>query len=403
VTSAFYVYLFVALACAAVVLFIVIQYFRSFIAFVSGIYKRRVSRKRAVERLSQLKRGEPQPSVCTAVASVAAELTLEHAELPLPEPAVSEDLPQLASVAAEPTLEHAEPPLPEPAVSEDLPQQASVAAEPTLEHAEPSQPEPAVSEDLPQQASVAAEPTLEHAEPPLPEPAVSEDLPQLASVAAEPILEHAEPPLPEPAVSGHPHNSQTYQTYHDGFVANYDESRRTSEPRLAMKEARAFRGSIGVTIRRVTEGIALAFNINPVRGALVAGIDENGPAKFSGIELGDVIVKVDGNAVKEWRDLPNALADMPAGKEVAVTIIRKGKELIKTVKVGQLDDTDEQKSFNSQNRDASHERSSDLKSESASVVVEIQQPVSSVPAFVVPAPTRFGKRHMDHRSKVTQG
>jgi serine protease Do len=58
-----------------------------------------------------------------------------------------------------------------------------------------------------------------------------------------------------------------------------------------MKESRTFKGSIGVTIRRVTEGIALAFNINPVRGALIAGIDENGPAKFSGIELGDVIVK----------------------------------------------------------------------------------------------------------------
>jgi hypothetical protein len=315
---------------------------------------------------------------------------------------VSEELPRQASIAAEPILENAEPPQPEPAVSEDLPRQADVAAEPILENAEPPQPEPAVSEDLPRQASIAAEPILEHAEPPQPEPAVSENLPRQASIAAEPILEHAEPPQPEPAVSGNPHSTRTY---YDGSVADYDESRRTSEPRLGMKEPLTFRGSIGVTIRRVTEGIALAFNINPVRGALIAGIDENGPAKFSGIELGDVIVKVDGNGIKEWRDLPNIVGGMPAGKEVAVTIIRKGKELMKTVKVAQLDDTDEQVSFNSKKRDASDEMSLalDRKSETGGMDVEIQQPVSSVPAFAAPAPARFGRRHMDHLSKVSQG
>jgi hypothetical protein len=412
------VYWFVALACAAVVLFIVIQYFRGFIAFVSGIYKRHASRKRAVERLSNLKREEAQPGVCATPASVEAEPILEHAELPQPEPAASEGLPQQASAEAEPILEHAEPPQPEPAASEDLPRQASIETEP--------QPEPAPSEDLPQQASVEAESTLEHAE-----------LPQLGPAANR--------------------NSYPAQAYYDGSVANYDESLgiddenhsvnksklndlttaetidsyssgkqisfglladaseqndaalmtkegRKSEPRSGMKEARTSKGSIGVTIRRVTEGIALAFNVNPVRGALVTGIDENGPAKFSGVELGDIIVKVDGNGIKEWRDLPNIVGDMPAGKEVPVTIIRKGKELMKTVKVAQLDDPDEQASFNSHKRDTSHEMflAVDRKSESASVDVEgQQQPVSSVPSFAVPAPTRFGKR-MDHFSKVSR-
>jgi hypothetical protein len=349
---------------------------------------------------AELPQQEPALSVdLPQQASATTEPILEHAEPPQPETAVSVDLPQQASATTEPILEHAEPPPPEPAVSEDLPQQASVAAEPILALLEPPQPEPAVSDDLPRQADLAGEPILEHAQPPKPEPAVSEDLPRQADVAAGPILEQTETPQPEPAVSG------STRTYYDGSVADYDESRRTSEPRLAMKEPRTFKGSIGVTIRRVTEGIALAFNINPVRGALIADIDENGPAKYSGIELGDVIVKIDGNGIKEWRDLPNIVGGMPAGKEVAVTIIRKGKELMKTVKVAQLDDTDEQVSFNSKRRDASDEMSLavDRKSETAGMDIEIQQPVSSVPAFVVPAPARFGKRHMDHLSKVSQG
>ena len=61
----------------------------------------------------------------------------------------------------------------------------------------------------------------------------------------------------------------------------------------------------------------------------------------------DVIVKVDGKDVKEWRDLPRIVADMSVGKEIAVTIIRNGKELTKTVKVGRLEYADEQASLTS--------------------------------------------------------
>jgi serine protease Do len=105
-----------------------------------------------------------------------------------------------------------------------------------------------------------------------------------------------------------------------------------------MKEPRTFKGSIGVTIRRVTEGIALAFNINPVRGALIAGIDDKGPAKPAGIEAGDVIVKFDGKDIKEPKDLSRVVADTAVGKAVDVVIIRKGEEQTKQVTLGRLED-----------------------------------------------------------------
>ena len=46
-----------------------------------------------------------------------------------------------------------------------------------------------------------------------------------------------------------------------------------------------------------------------------------------------MIVKFDGKDIKEMRDLPRIVADTPVGKDVAVTVIRKGKEVIKTVKL----------------------------------------------------------------------
>ncbi len=102
------------------------------------------------------------------------------------------------------------------------------------------------------------------------------------------------------------------------------------------KEVR--RGWLGVRIQQVTDEIADSLSIKPAHGALIAGIDDKGPAKPAGIEPGDVIVKFDGRDIKEMRDLPKIVAETPVGKDVEVTIIRKGKEEKKTVKLGRLED-----------------------------------------------------------------
>jgi serine protease Do len=102
------------------------------------------------------------------------------------------------------------------------------------------------------------------------------------------------------------------------------------------KEVR--RGWLGVRIQQVTDDIAESLGIKPVRGALVAGIDDKGPAKPAGIEPGDVIVKFDGKDIKEMRDLPKIVGDTPIGKDVPVIVIRKGKEETKTVRLGRLED-----------------------------------------------------------------
>jgi serine protease Do len=105
------------------------------------------------------------------------------------------------------------------------------------------------------------------------------------------------------------------------------------------------RGWLGVRIQQVTDEIAESLSIKPPRGALVAGIDEKGPAKPAGIEAGDVIVKFDGKDIKEMKDLPRVVADTPVGKDVPVIVIRKGKEETKTVKLGRLEDGEKQASL----------------------------------------------------------
>ncbi len=102
------------------------------------------------------------------------------------------------------------------------------------------------------------------------------------------------------------------------------------------KEVR--RGWLGVRIQPVTDEIAESLNIKPARGALIAGIDDKGPAKPAGLETGDVVVKFDGKDVKEPKDLSRAVAATAVGKAVDVLIIRKGKEETRKVTLGRLED-----------------------------------------------------------------
>jgi serine protease Do len=100
------------------------------------------------------------------------------------------------------------------------------------------------------------------------------------------------------------------------------------------------RGWLGVRIQQVSDDIAESLGIKPPHGALVAGVDDKGPAKPGGIEPGDVVVKFDGHDIKEMRDLPRVVADTPVGKQVDVVVIRKGKEETHQVKIGRLQDTE---------------------------------------------------------------
>jgi serine protease Do len=127
-----------------------------------------------------------------------------------------------------------------------------------------------------------------------------------------------------------------------GFAVPANTAMAVLDQLREFKEVR--RGWLGVRIQQVTDDIAESLGIKPVRGALVAGIDDKGPAKPAGIEPGDVIVKFDGKDIKEMRDLPKIVGDTPIGKDVPVIVIRKGKEETKTVRLGRLEDVPQQAS-----------------------------------------------------------
>jgi serine protease Do len=49
--------------------------------------------------------------------------------------------------------------------------------------------------------------------------------------------------------------------------------------------------------------------------------------------------------IKESRDLPKIVAQAPVGKDVDVTVLRQGKEIIKKIRLGRLEDNEKQASL----------------------------------------------------------
>jgi serine protease Do len=104
----------------------------------------------------------------------------------------------------------------------------------------------------------------------------------------------------------------------------------------------ARRGWLGVKIQQVTPDIAESLGLKEATGALVAGVNDGGPADQAKIQNGDVILRFDDQEVKEMHNLPRIVAETDIHKQVPVTIWRNGKEETLTVTVGELAEDQQQ-------------------------------------------------------------
>src|SRR5262245_1418976 len=97
------------------------------------------------------------------------------------------------------------------------------------------------------------------------------------------------------------------------------------------EKGRVTRGWIGVQVQAVTADIAEGLGLKTPQGALIAEAQPNSPAAKAGIASGDVITALDGQPVKNDRDLAKKVSETAPGTAIDVAIFRKGAE--KTVKV----------------------------------------------------------------------
>jgi serine protease Do len=101
------------------------------------------------------------------------------------------------------------------------------------------------------------------------------------------------------------------------------------------------RGWIGVQIQPVSQDIADNLGLKKAEGAMVLEPQANGPAAKAGIESGDVITSVNGEAVKDPRELARTIAALAPGADVKLSVLHKGKDEAISLTLGQLPATQE--------------------------------------------------------------
>ncbi len=97
------------------------------------------------------------------------------------------------------------------------------------------------------------------------------------------------------------------------------------------------RGYLGVAAQPVAAALRAALALpagqSGDKGALVANVEPRSPAAKAGLQPGDVITAVDGQAVADPRDLAREIAALKPGADAKITLIRNGAPATETVTI----------------------------------------------------------------------
>jgi serine protease Do len=117
------------------------------------------------------------------------------------------------------------------------------------------------------------------------------------------------------------------------------------------------RGWIGVQIQPVSQDIADNLGMKKAEGAMVLEPQANGPAAKAGIQSGDVITAVNGEAVKDPRELARTIGNLGPNATVKLNVLHQGKDQTVSMTLGQLPAMQE---ANAGSSDASPSHGSDV-------------------------------------------
>ncbi len=92
-----------------------------------------------------------------------------------------------------------------------------------------------------------------------------------------------------------------------------------------IEHGKVIRGQLGVYIQEVTPALAQQFGLPKAEGALIGQVIPNGPAAKAGLQSGDIILKIDGQTVKNYNDLLLKVSSMAPGTVVHLEVFRNGQ------------------------------------------------------------------------------
>ena len=101
-----------------------------------------------------------------------------------------------------------------------------------------------------------------------------------------------------------------------------------------IEHGQVIRGWLGIEVQPLTPDLAESFGLSGRPGIVVAGIFRDGPAQKAGLQLGDVILSIDGAPASDGRRSMNQVARIKPSDKISIQVMRNGKELKLTAEVG---------------------------------------------------------------------
>ncbi|KPA92761.1 periplasmic serine protease, Do/DeqQ family [Pseudomonas asplenii] len=98
------------------------------------------------------------------------------------------------------------------------------------------------------------------------------------------------------------------------------------------------RGWLGVVIQEVNKDLAESFGLDKPAGALVAQVQDDGPAAKGGLQVGDVILSMNGQPIEMSADLPHLVGALKAGEKAKLEVVREGQRKTIELTVGAIPD-----------------------------------------------------------------
>jgi len=97
-----------------------------------------------------------------------------------------------------------------------------------------------------------------------------------------------------------------------------------SVQRQIVTTGRASHGVLGVSAQEVTQALTDAFQLKNPLGALISEVRTESAAAKAGLQIGDVIVGIDGHAIQSASDLPLWVAMAVPGQQMQIDVLRNG-------------------------------------------------------------------------------
>ncbi|MNF45504.1 putative periplasmic serine endoprotease DegP-like precursor [compost metagenome] len=107
-------------------------------------------------------------------------------------------------------------------------------------------------------------------------------------------------------------------------------------------EGKVSRGWLGVVIQEVNKDLAESFGLDKPAGALVAQVLEGGPAAKGGLQVGDVILSMNGQPIVLSADLPHLVGALKPGSKIDLDVVRGGSRKTLTMAIGALPEEGEE-------------------------------------------------------------